>query len=59
MTAGHQARRGQAHHSLLADDDAVDVLFDAPQQLSGATRRELGFPVQPTTLRTSLVAVLS
>jgi hypothetical protein len=36
VAARDEARRGQAHDALLADDDAVDVLLDEAEQLLGA-----------------------
>ena len=45
MTAGNHAGRCQTDHLVLANDDAVDVLFDSPQELSGATRYKDRFPI--------------
>jgi len=45
VTAGHQPRGRQPHHTLLADDDAMDVLFDPSQKLGRATRCKICFSV--------------
>ena len=38
-----QDRRCQPHHPLLADDDPMDVVLDAAQEVGGAARYEGGF----------------
>lgn len=36
MSSGDKAREREAHDSVFADDDAVDVLLDPVEQLSRA-----------------------
>ena len=43
VPAGDQPSERQAHHAVLAHDDAVDVLLDAVEQLGGAARLERSF----------------
>src|SRR5438034_9165078 len=43
VTAGNEAGQGEPYDVLFADDDPVDVAFDAIEQLGGAPGLEGGF----------------
>src|ERR1700704_5311649 len=44
MTAGDQARDGQANHAFLADDDAMYVFLDPAEELRRTLRLQFWFP---------------